>query len=326
MRYGFKGVIIINYLLIIITGCSVQKQIGRSAKKNIINDSSFLAAHTGISIYDPSTSKYLYNYQGDKYFVPASNTKIPTCYAAMKYLGDSLVGLRYIKTDPQNVYLIPTGDPTFLHADFNRQPVYELLKTFEGVTLTLNNWRENGLGNGWAWNDYNDSYEAERSAFPIYGNCLSFTRHNEILKVSPSKGLKFDAYISKGVIPWDNFNIRRFKNENSYQLKNSENRFSSQTVPFIPNDSIVLIMLEDTLKNLHFKGAFNVLGINGINNSMPEVVNTIHSQPTDSLLKPMMHRSDNFFAEQTLLMVSNERLGIMNDEKIIDTILKTKMG
>ncbi|HYO21981.1 MAG TPA: D-alanyl-D-alanine carboxypeptidase [Flavisolibacter sp.] len=49
----------------------------------------------------------------------------------------------------------------------------------------------------------------------------------------------------------------------------------------------------------------------------------MHSQPTDSLLKPMMHRSDNFFAEQSLLMVSNEALGVMNDAKIIDTILKT---
>ncbi|HET7899034.1 MAG TPA: D-alanyl-D-alanine carboxypeptidase, partial [Flavisolibacter sp.] len=53
------------------------------------------------------------------------------------------------------------------------------------------------------------------------------------------------------------------------------------------------------------------------------VTSIVHSQPTDSLLKPMMHRSDNFFAEQALLMVSNEVLGFMNDEKIIDTLLKT---
>ena len=49
----------------------------------------------------------------------------------------------------------------------------------------------------------------------------------------------------------------------------------------------------------------------------------MYSQPTDSMLKPLMHRSDNFFAEQTLLMVSDKLLGIMNDERIIDTLLKS---
>jgi D-alanyl-D-alanine carboxypeptidase/D-alanyl-D-alanine-endopeptidase (penicillin-binding protein 4) len=31
-----------------------------------------------------------------------------------------------------------------------------------------------------------------------------------------------------------------------------------------------------------------------------------YSQASDTLFKMMMHRSDNFFAEQTLLMASNE--------------------
>lgn len=57
---------------------------------------------------------------------------------------------------------------------------------------------------------------------------------------------------------------------------------------------------------------------------LPDVVK-LYSQPTDSLLKIMMHRSDNFFAEQTLLMVGNEKLAVMNTAKIIDTLLKTDL-
>ena len=49
----------------------------------------------------------------------------------------------------------------------------------------------------------------------------------------------------------------------------------------------------------------------------------LHSQPLDSMLKILMHRSDNFFAEQSLLMVSERLLNVMNDELIIDTLLKT---
>ena len=60
-----------------------------------------------------------------------------------------------------------------------------------------------------------------------------------------------------------------------------------------------------------------------IDNYNGEINEIVHSQPTDSLLKPMMHRSDNFFAEQSLLMVSQRLLGVMNDRKIIDTLLKT---
>src|SRR6202030_47590 len=49
--------------------------------------------------------------------------------------------------------------------------------------------------------------------------------------------------------------------------------------------------------------------------------NTLHSRPVDSLFRPMMYNSDNFFAEQTLLMVGNERLGSMDDAKTIGYLL-----
>jgi D-alanyl-D-alanine carboxypeptidase/D-alanyl-D-alanine-endopeptidase (penicillin-binding protein 4) len=44
------------------------------------------------------------------------------------------------------------------------------------------------------------------------------------------------------------------------------------------------------------------------------------------MLKPMMHISDNFFAEQTLLMAAQEKLGQMNEYAIIDTLLKTHLA
>ena len=77
------------FLFFVFSSCSVSKQIARSANEDVLSSKPLQAAHVGLSIFDPASNKYLYNYQGDKYFVPASNTKIPTCYAAMKYLGDS---------------------------------------------------------------------------------------------------------------------------------------------------------------------------------------------------------------------------------------------
>src|ERR1035437_1723484 len=67
------------------TSCSIQKRVNKDAKHFIFKDSNFAPAHIGISIYNAVSKKYLYNYQGNKYFVPASNNKLLTCYAALKY-------------------------------------------------------------------------------------------------------------------------------------------------------------------------------------------------------------------------------------------------
>src|SRR5258708_10459352 len=97
--------LLFTFSFLIFTSCSLQIQISKSATRLIINDSSLRSAHVGISIFEPATNKYWYNYQGDHYFVPASNTKIPTCYAAMKYLGDSLIGILKTENDTAIFFL-----------------------------------------------------------------------------------------------------------------------------------------------------------------------------------------------------------------------------
>ena len=63
-----------------------------SCEDSLLTRPELVAGQVGICVYDPAKATYIYNYQGDKYFIPASNTKLFTLYAGLKYLGDSLVG------------------------------------------------------------------------------------------------------------------------------------------------------------------------------------------------------------------------------------------
>ncbi|HEX6181606.1 MAG TPA: D-alanyl-D-alanine carboxypeptidase, partial [Chitinophagaceae bacterium] len=159
---------------------SAQKEIGgddkiaKAAETLLFKDSTIANAHIGISIYDADAGKYLYNYQGNKYFVPASNVKIFSCYTALKYLGDSVPGLQHIKLG-DTIYLVPTGDPTLLHKDYSSQPVFDFLKKqTQPMVLVGDVWNDAALGFGWTWDDYNSSYMAERSPLPVYGNVIRF--------------------------------------------------------------------------------------------------------------------------------------------------------
>ncbi len=320
----FPQLLIINSSLLILAGCSINKQISKSARQLVLKDSSLTTAHVGISIYEPAANKYWYNYQGDHYFVPASNTKIPTCYAAMKYLGDSLVGLFKAENDTA-IFFLPAADPTLLHPDFKDQPIITYLKNADKKLYTTDSrWKTEALGSGWSWNDYNESYMAERSPMPVYGNLIKWTQDsangNEpvLIYSSPEVNWKVDFNVSQE----NNFFVKRNIGENVYNISEGKEKFKEQYVPFVTNGiKSALELLADTIQKTISLLSSNNLQKLFINTTV--LIKKIKSQPTDSLLKPMMHRSNNFFAEQTLLMVSNERLGEMNDERIIDTLLKT---
>ncbi len=309
--------LLVSFLALMIAGCTAAKQIHRSAQKTVLQAPALQTAHVGISIYEPATGKWWYNWQGDKYFVPASNIKIPTCYAAMKYLGDSLVGLRYTKG--QDGYLLQaSGDPTFLLSEFKNQPVDNFLKKISGntdVNFVTGNWQARHWGSGWSWNDYDASYMAERSPFPVYGNLVLLSSVNGKLASSPAVFQTQLNYLP-GVKSLDSVSVEREMAHNNFVVGPSKTAFRTAQLPYVTNGfDVGLYLLNDTLKPR--------LEIKKSSRQFPANASVIHSQPTDSLLKPMMHRSDNFFAEQALLMVSNEVLGYMNDEKIIDTLLKT---
>lgn len=299
---------------IFFVSCSVSKKLEGSARQDVLNAGVLKTAHVGISVYEPATNKWWYNYQGDKYFVPASNIKIPTCYAAMKYLGDSLVGLEY-SFDDSTIVFRGSGDPSLLHPDFKAQPVLNYLGNEKrSVLLEAAKFKDNRWGSGWSVSDINASYAPERNELPVYGNVLRIVKRENAIVSTPSLMRSFSKPPSAK--DWRITFERPSLNDNVFQTIQSSQNFTSQEIPFVTGNYMTAwVLLMDTLKkNIGLMDGFEAKERHWLK---------FHSQPTDSLLKPMMHRSDNFFAEQTLLMVSNEFLGFMNDEKIIDTLLKT---
>jgi len=232
-------------------------------------------------------------------------------------LGDSLVGLRYNtqKMGSETITeLTPAGDPTFLNPEFIKQPVLDFLKSKSKIVLNKQLYI-NPLGMGWAWDDYQETYMAPRSAFPMYGNII------KIKWVNKDSLFIYPKFFNKKADKADNFvngfNLIKKIGSNNLIFTSGDDRNKNTT--FESDFFTGIDLLEDTLTNL------DIAYTNGILIQFDKKDKVIHSQPTDSLFKPMMHRSDNFFAEQTLLMVSNEHLGYMNDERIIDTILNTDL-
>ena len=315
--------------LLLMVSCSVQKKLNRELGNEVLKDKNLANAHVGVYIINTADQKELVNYQSDKYFVPASNTKIFTCYAAMKFLGDSVTGIEYSENDTA-IYLLPTGDPTFLHPDFLDQPVARFLQgAKKPLYITDVNWNEKEYGSGWSWDDYSSSYMVERSPLPVYGNFVRWIQERDT-SAPPAENI-LDRQVFTYSVPEVNwkvhftpdltrqrFSVSRDKDDNVFTITQGTEVKKEQQVPFITRGlESALVLLPDSIRK-------PVIQLDK-SEARFENIRSIFSRPLDSLLKPMMQNSDNFFAEQTLLMVANERYGKMNDDLITDTLLDVEL-
>ncbi len=306
------------------TACSMQQKLQKAANQNILEAGNLSGAHIGIHVYDPASNASLFSYQSNKYFVPASNTKIVTCFSAMQYLGDSVLAAQIASTD-SGMHVYASGDPTFLQPEYATHPLLNVLKTTNKIYLHTPSFTAKPFGQGWSWDDYDASYMPSRSAFPMYGNVVRFAKNAGQLTVKPSffkdstKGI--NATINKG------FGVTRQMASNQFLVQPTAGNTTLEEIPYrTSNWTTAPLVLEASLLS-EALGGTKVIALDAARETnAPATATKIYSRPLDSLLKPLMHRSDNFYAEQALLMVGKGLHQSFDDKKTIAYLLANDLS
>jgi D-alanyl-D-alanine carboxypeptidase/D-alanyl-D-alanine-endopeptidase (penicillin-binding protein 4) len=296
--------------VMILSACSV-----RQAQKTLLSSEGVKGAHVGIAIYNDTKGQWLSKYQSDHYFTPASNTKILATYLGLQFLGDSLPGWKMAE-NADTLFLMPLGDPSFMHPEFKHQPVVDIIKnTNKQVVIVGNNQDQFEIfGSGWSWADYAEDYQPERSRMPIYGNVVHFYQSNKKLEaIKPFYFFKDIVDLGKA----EEKNWSRNRTGNRFFTTNENNKSKYFQVPFSQEDMPMvkaLDLLNDTLgKKISFQKQSTLPA------TSYKIIKTV---ATDSLLKIMMLRSDNFYADQIVLMASEQLFGKMDDAALLDSTKK----
>ena len=289
------------FFSILIISCSSSKYAGLTKKMDKTLDTELYQGHfLGFLLYDPESRDTLYEMNSRKYFTPASNTKIFTLYTALKLLPDTIPSLKYLQRN-DTLFVEGTGDPSLLHPYFKDSTALTFLRNSENVMFSPNNFYEEKFGPGWAWEDYQYNYSPERNALPLYGN-VTMIYNKDSLRISPD-------YFADKVVPDSNGQHRELA-ENIFYF--DPVRQDTLVIPYLTNPSLTQKLLERLLGK----------GITLIDQMPQGPKEILYSIPSDSLYRRMMHESDNFLAEQMLLLASVTRSDSLNGKKVREYVLE----
>ncbi len=294
--------LILSIFLLLNSCASTKRSASPRQIKKYFNQPFYTNQFTGFTLFDPETNKTIKQLNSNKYFIPASNTKIITLFTALKTLNDSIVGLKYLKKN-DTLYIRGTGDPSLLHPYFNDSTVIRFLKGITVPIVLQKNFYDEPYGPGWAWEDFDAYFSPEKSALPIYGNVLNVYSENDSLHIAPDN-FKESVHLSK-----QRFRRNRYKNEFNFIAPIND----TLQIPFITSDSLTIKLLSNAVeKEILIQDSIEV-----------GIYKKLFTVKTDSLLARMMIESDNFVAEQLLLLSADAIADTLNSSIARKHILNT---
>lgn len=321
-------------VLLALSGCQSSEQLaepisydetGITSPLEMMMDTSsvFNSNVTGFVLFDPAEDSIIYSLNGDKYFTPASNTKLFTFYAGIKVLPEKLRALEY-KTQGDSLIFWGTGDPSFLHREYGSDTVYDFLKnSSENLYFSDSHFDSEPLGAGWSWDDYNSYYLAEKSPFPMYGNMVEFTIEEiEINRIKSEGGeykinpKAFQRRIDE-LENQDRIELNRERTGNRFEYAPQADTTTYEILkPFHYTPNLITEMLADTLRK----------PVKYIEMEKPSDTEVLYSVPSDTAYKRMLQPSDNFIAEQLILMIASELGEPLNTEHMLEYITENYLS
>lgn len=314
-RFNNKKAVI--YLIAILTcclhACAPNKLIANKVKKEFKNSPIINQYQVGFALYDKEKKEMIFQKDADKYYTPASNTKLFTFYAGLKIIPDSIPSMRYI-TQGDSLIFWGTGDPSFLHTALKGTKAFDFLKSStKKIFYAPGRYTGDFYGSGWQWDDYNEYYQPEINELPLMDNVVlvSAAQKAGLMTILPnvfaSCFVKDTAETAKPFKVVRDFNVNIFH----YPTTQITAKYNQQ-IPYKLSIATTVNLLSDTLQKY--------VGI--VNMKMPLSAKTIYNMKSDSVFKQMLLPSDNFVAEQLLLVYADKLDEEINTKKVINKIEK----
>jgi len=293
----------------------------------------------GVALADAATGAPLFGYNEGKYFTPASTMKLLSLYAGLTLLPDSLPSLRYFSRG-DTLFFQGTGDPTFLHGDVPSRRAYAFLAGRpEKVLAYCDIATVPVYGPGWTWDDFGYYFQPERTAFPVYGNTVRFyAAAPQALRAGPGAAVRMlpqrvrvlprqfaplteragsDFHLSPDQD--DEMHVYRALADNRFTYRPAGKKWIDE-VPYRTSRPLLLRLLGDTLRRAIVGAAWHP-------HPGQDSLRTLRGLRADSLYRRMLRVSDNFLAEQLLLMAST-RVGYrdsLSGARVIRQLLKHEL-
>lgn len=271
------------------------RQLQDQLLERVVRNEVFNEGFTGFRLVDVENGSAVFDWRGNHFFTPASNTKLFTFYLATTLLADSMTTLYYAYSG-DTLEVKGSGSPLLLHPELaDVDAGLPFLRRHQGP-IRYHHDVIPRYGEGWSWDDYNYGYVYERSLLPLFGNRLTLRS-----VAGASDPVVIPAFLTDSITVVEGDVAALVRSE-------KENRFQAALRLYFYKDINVqrpLVMTPSLSKKLLHEG----LGRN-ILLAADAQQDSLQWQPLrqplpDTLLQIMLQQSDNFLAEQLLLLAAD---------------------